>query len=198
MTYFEAGESDARERIIAVALRLFSDQGYQAVTVRDIGDALGVRHTSLYHHFPDGKEELFIVVTARRMGNYRQSLEKAIQAAAGDAGDWQARLRAAAVWLLEQPAMHLERMLQTELSLLSEEGAARLKEIIFTSLLLPVVTILREGLANKPVRLEQSKTIAGMFYSLIVGIDSLPASYIPGTRMDLLDTVLDVFIHGLL
>jgi|SRR5579883_280792 len=194
MTYFASGDSEARERIIAVALRLFSDQGYQGVTVRDIGDALGVRHTSLYHHFPDGKEELFIVATARRMEHYRQSLEKAIQEATGD---WQARLRAAAVWLLEQPAMHLGRMLQTELRELSEEGATQLQGIIFTSLLLPIDAVLREALANKPERLAQSKTIAGMFYSLVDGIDSLPASYVPGTRMTLLDTVLDVFIHGL-
>lgn len=194
MDYSESGESPARERIIAVARRLFSEQGYQAVTVRDIGQEIGIRHTSIYHYFPHGKEELFIVVTARRMGDYRQSLDKAIQEAGED---WQTRLHAAAIWLLEQPAMQLGQMLRADMPQLSLEGAAKLKEIIFSALLLPVNLILREALVNNPERLRSSVTIAGMFYSLIEGIDNLPASFIDSTKAELVDTVLDVLIHGL-
>ena len=194
MSHLEQGESEARERVIAVAKQLFSEHGYQAVTLRDIGQAIGIRHTSLYHHFPQGKEELFVEVTARRMGVYRQGLEEAIQAA-GD--NWRDRLHAAAIWLLDQPAMHLGRMLQADMPQISVEAAAKLKEIIFASLLLPVNEVLRDALANNPAKLQRSQTIAGMFYSLIEGIDSLPASYMHGTKAELVEVVLDVFINGL-
>ena len=194
MSHLKAGESEARERVIAVAKQLFSENGYQAVTLRDIGQAIGIRHTSLYHHFPQGKEELFVEVTARRMGVYRQGLEKVIQ----EAGDnWRDRLHAAAIWLLDQPAMHLGRMLQSDMAQISEEAAAKLKEIIFSSLILPLNMVLRDALADNPEKLQRSLTIAGMFYSLIEGIDSLPASYVKGTKAELVEVVLDVFINGL-
>ena len=194
MNHPEQGESEARERVIAVARQLFSEHGYQAVTLRDIGQALGIRHTSLYHHFPQGKEELFVEVTARRMGVYRQGLEVAIQQAGSD---WRDCLYAAALWLLNQPAMHLGRMLQADMSQISAEAAVKLKEIIFASLLLPLNAVLQVALAHNPEKLQRSLTIAGMFYSLIEGIDNLPASYIEGTKEELVEVVLDVFINGL-
>lgn len=194
MSYREQGESEARERLIAVAKQLFSENDYQAVTLRDIGQALGIRHTSLYYYFPQGKEELFIEVTARRMDACRRGLELAIQEA-GD--DWQERLRAAALWLLTQPALHLGRMLRADVAQVSAEAGIKLKEIIFASLLLPLNAILRDALADNPTQLQRSLTIAGMFYALIEGIDSLPASYVNGTKAELVDVVLDVFIHGL-
>jgi TetR/AcrR family transcriptional regulator, cholesterol catabolism regulator len=194
MHHPEQGESEARERVIAVARQLFSEHGYQAVTLRDIGQALGIRHTSLYHHFPQGKEELFVEVTARRMGVYRQGLEAAIQQAGND---WRDCLHAAALWLLDQPAMHLGRMLQADMSQISAEAAIKLKEIIFASLLQPLNAVLCVALADNPEKLQRSLTIAGMFYSLIEGIDNLPASYIKGTKPELVEIVLDVFINGL-
>jgi AcrR family transcriptional regulator len=194
MNPFEQRESEARERVIMVARQLFSEHGYQAVTLRDIAQAIGIRHTSLYHHFPQGKEELFVEVTARRMGVYRRGLEEAIQ---GAEDDWRDRLRAAAIWLLDQPAMHLGRMLQADMSQISAEAATKLKETIFASLLLPINDILRDALAENPAKLQRSLTIAGMFYSLMEGIDNLPASYVSGPKTELVDFVLDVFINGL-
>lgn len=194
MNHFEQRESEARERVIMVARQLFSEHGYQAVTLRDIAQAIGIRHTSLYHHFPQGKEELFVEVTARRMGVYRRGLEEAIQ---GAEDNWRDRLRAAAIWLLDQPAMHLGRMLQADISQISAEAAIKLKETIFASLLLPINDILRDALAENPAKLQRSLTIAGMFYSLMEGIDNLPASYVSGPKTELVDFVLDVFINGL-
>ena len=51
-------DSEARERVLLVAERLFRERGYQAVTLRDIAQEVGIRHTSLYHHFPRGRNRL--------------------------------------------------------------------------------------------------------------------------------------------
>lgn len=40
-----------RDEILAVATRLFAQQGYHAVGMRAIADAVGIRGSSLYHHF---------------------------------------------------------------------------------------------------------------------------------------------------
>jgi AcrR family transcriptional regulator len=49
--------ADTRKRAQQVALRLFTERGYEATALRDIADELGINKASLYYHF-DGKEAL--------------------------------------------------------------------------------------------------------------------------------------------
>src|ERR1700753_2147452 len=46
-----------RERALAVALDLFSREGYDAVSMREVAEELGVSKAALYHHFTS-KEEI--------------------------------------------------------------------------------------------------------------------------------------------
>jgi AcrR family transcriptional regulator len=46
-----------RERALGVALDLFSREGYDAVSMREIAEELGVSKAALYHHFAS-KEEI--------------------------------------------------------------------------------------------------------------------------------------------
>ncbi|MDH6111211.1 AcrR family transcriptional regulator [Kitasatospora sp. MAP12-15] len=43
--------SDTRGRIIAVALELFAENGYEKTSLREIADRLGVTKAALYYHF---------------------------------------------------------------------------------------------------------------------------------------------------
>ncbi|MGW4892995.1 TetR/AcrR family transcriptional regulator [Kitasatospora sp. NPDC004240] len=47
----QSPRSDTRARIIAVALELFSEQGYEQTSLREIADRLGVTKAALYYHF---------------------------------------------------------------------------------------------------------------------------------------------------
>ncbi|MFC9331131.1 TetR/AcrR family transcriptional regulator [Kitasatospora sp. NPDC057015] len=47
----QSPRSDTRERIIRVALELFSEQGYEQTSLREIADRLGVTKAALYYHF---------------------------------------------------------------------------------------------------------------------------------------------------
>ncbi|SIS13119.1 transcriptional regulator, TetR family [Microbacterium sp. RURRCA19A] len=49
-----------REGMLAVAVRLFNEQGYDATSVADLAARLGVTKSALYHHF-SSKEELLAV-----------------------------------------------------------------------------------------------------------------------------------------
>jgi AcrR family transcriptional regulator len=54
----KAGEkASRREELLAIAARLFAEQGFRGTTVRDIADAAGILSGSLYHHF-DSKEAM--------------------------------------------------------------------------------------------------------------------------------------------
>lgn len=56
---------DGRTLILDTAARLFSEEGYSAVSLRDIAGACGMKAASLYYHFAS-KEE--IVVEVLRIG----------------------------------------------------------------------------------------------------------------------------------
>lgn len=53
-----AGESDARERILAAAIEEFGEAGYDGATIRRIAARAGVDSASVHHHFGT-KADLF-------------------------------------------------------------------------------------------------------------------------------------------
>jgi TetR/AcrR family transcriptional regulator, lmrAB and yxaGH operons repressor len=53
---------DTRARIVLAALRLFRKHGYHGVGLNDILTAADAPKGSLYHHFPDGKEQIGVAV----------------------------------------------------------------------------------------------------------------------------------------
>lgn len=55
--------SDTRERIQQVALELFSEQGYEKTSLREIAERLGVTKAALYYHFTTKEEILGSLVT---------------------------------------------------------------------------------------------------------------------------------------
>ena len=55
---------DTRSRILHAAQRLFRKHGYHATGLNDILDMAQAPKGSMYHHFPDGKEEIGVCVIA--------------------------------------------------------------------------------------------------------------------------------------
>lgn len=53
-----------RELLLAEAIRLFDERGYQSVTMADIGEAAGIVASGVYRHFP-GKTDLIVAATNR-------------------------------------------------------------------------------------------------------------------------------------
>lgn len=55
---------NTRQRILDVALELFSERGFGAVSVRDIARAVGVKESALYRHFASKQAVLDTIVEA--------------------------------------------------------------------------------------------------------------------------------------
>ena len=57
-------EQAARSRghLVDTALRLFVDRGYEATSVAQILEQTDMARGALYHHFPEGKRQLFLEV----------------------------------------------------------------------------------------------------------------------------------------
>ncbi len=56
--------ASTRERILDVALDLFSDQGYDGTSLREIAERLGVTKAALYYHFAS-KEDILMALHMR-------------------------------------------------------------------------------------------------------------------------------------
>lgn len=51
-------EPDARERLVAAALHLFSEQGFDDTTVAEIADRAGLTKSTFFRYFPDKRDVL--------------------------------------------------------------------------------------------------------------------------------------------
>lgn len=65
--------SGTKQRALAVALDLFSREGYDAVSMREIAEELGVTKAALYHHFAS-KED----IARELIGGYLTALDDVI------------------------------------------------------------------------------------------------------------------------
>ena len=58
----QTNNSKRRKELVAIAARLFFEQGYERTTVRMLADAMGIKSGSLFHHFNDKQEILCAVI----------------------------------------------------------------------------------------------------------------------------------------
>jgi AcrR family transcriptional regulator len=78
-------QPSTRERILDIALELFTDQGYEATSLRDIAERLGTTKAALYYHF-ERKQDILLELHLRLHALGREALEQL-----GNLEDGQAR-----------------------------------------------------------------------------------------------------------
>lgn len=192
--------SEARERVLDAAAKLFAERGYAAVTLRDIAAAVGLRHASLYHHVPGGKEELFIEVTARQLQHHRQGLTAAMAASALHI---RPQLYAAADWFLAQPPMDLVRMTYADMPAIAPKEAKRLADLALEALITPIKDALVAAQSRGEIAHKDLGLIAGGLVGLIESLHATPdyTVYAPTTshpsRNEMARTLIDVMVRGL-
>jgi AcrR family transcriptional regulator len=64
-----------RDGLLAVAVQLFNEQGYDATSVADLARRLGLTKSALYHHFAS-KEELLAVALEAALGGLEAVLDQ--------------------------------------------------------------------------------------------------------------------------
>lgn len=69
---------DTKARIRAVAMELFSSQGYEQTSLREIADRVGMTKASLYYHYPS-KQALLLALIEPLVDEWRREVEAAEQ-----------------------------------------------------------------------------------------------------------------------
>jgi len=64
-----------KEEIIVVASQLFKERGYNAVSMRDIAKAMGMKAASLYNHI-DGKQEILSTLILKVAEEFTEGMKK--------------------------------------------------------------------------------------------------------------------------
>lgn len=71
---------NTKDKILDVALNMFSTRGYSSVSIRDISRAVGIKESSIYYHFTNKQsifDELLLVVN-ELMKSMKYSFDKAL------------------------------------------------------------------------------------------------------------------------
>ena len=186
--------SEARHRVLNAAERLFIQNGFNAVTVRDIAAEIGIHHTSLYHHIPGGKEELFVEVMMLNLQRHRAGLVDAIEHAAPHI---RAQLHAAADWLLSQPSVDLVRLVQSDMASFKPAHAQRIEYMALESLIEPITTIFRDARQRGEIVHDDPGLIAGGMLGMIESLFSIPDSVVQKSRKAMAHLLIDSWLIGL-
>jgi TetR/AcrR family transcriptional regulator, cholesterol catabolism regulator len=190
-------EPSPRERLLDAAEALFSEHGYAAVKLRHVAAAAGLHHSSLYHHAPCGKSQLFAEAVGRGLDRHGRGLREAVSAHAGEV---RRELRAAAAWVLAAPASNHSRMVHTDLANLPAPVADTLARRQWDALVAPLAQALDAAAARGELRLEpgDAQLVGAALLSALQGLRSAVAAYpVPGAGARQADRLVDVLLDGL-
>jgi TetR/AcrR family transcriptional regulator len=95
------------ERILDAAEEVFAERGFDAASLGDVADRVGIRPQAIYNHFA-GKRDLYAAVLERLLGPFLALLDEAVGAAEGS--DAAATLARDIAFHARNP--HLARILQ--------------------------------------------------------------------------------------
>lgn len=186
-------DNTTRTRLLDVAEELFSARGYTAVRLRDIANALGMRHASLYYYAPGGKEQLYLEVMERTMRRHRTGLERVI-AAAGP--DFRAQVYAVVDWLAAQPPLDVIRMHQADMPELAPDQAERLMALAYDSLRLPIGAAIKRAVEAGLISVPDVDLAALALVSLVESVHAIPRAYSGGDLRTIGRQLADMLLDG--
>jgi AcrR family transcriptional regulator len=172
-----------RERIQAIALELFAEQGYEKTSLREIAERLGVTKAALYYHFKS-KED----IVRSFVEDYRAELEQVIAWGASQPRTPETRaeiLRRYAGIVSEQLAVirFMEQNQAAMHTLMSDSGA---RKKMFRDQFMSLCDLLAPPGAPLPERVRAAMAVVS------VGMSSLLFLGEAASPQELHETVLDV------
>lgn len=185
-----------RKGILEHAERLFRDYGYKPVSLADIANAVGIRKPSIYHHFPAGKEQLFVEVQIAVLERARARVNTAIAEAGEMLTD---QLRAAIYALVAGEPIFLLSMMHHDMPELTEEHRQELSDVSYSAVMIPIVEIVDQAIARGEARRLNSHAVAGSIIAMIEGNTVAHIAGYGGEKLStMVDHSIDLVLNGLI
>ncbi|MEM7531798.1 MAG: TetR/AcrR family transcriptional regulator [Chloroflexota bacterium] len=170
----KAPQNETRKQIHQVAEELFTTRGYSAVTLRDIAEAVGMRHASLYYYAPGGKEQLYLDVMKQNFERHRVGMTEAIENAGDDIRE---QVHAVAQWLVSQPPLDLTRMQQADMPAIDPMQAGMLMKLAIDSLTTPLKTALTAAKEAGTVEIDNVGMATMALVTLMQSVHNIPEEH---------------------
>ena len=188
----ENSESDTLRRILNEATPLFVARGYQGVSMREIGEAVGITKAALYYHFRD-KEELFMAILREsldELGGILDEAERSEPTARGQIGR-------AMAGLLGLPAERraLIRVATQEMTHVSADARSAFNGVYQEKFVGRIVAMLQGGMARGEVKPLDPQLAAWLLLGLAYPFFN--ATHLAVSATDGARVLVDVFFDGL-
>ena len=185
-----------KQHLLETAEKLFTEHGYQAVSIRDIAQASGVTNAALYYHFPN-KEALFDEV----IEYHAEKLAQRLVEASAKANTTRDKLAA----MLLEYAAHVSERRSPLFSLRRKADKAHLEQVkkhhahLVGRMLAPLESLLQEAIQQGVLQpLPEKYSPASLVLGLLHGVmQHRRHSENDQITSEDIDFVIGVFWHGL-
>ncbi len=157
--------TDSRDQILGQAQRLFMEQGFRGISMRQIAEQVGLTKAALYYHFRD-KEDLFVAIVER----YLLRTAELVDTASAQGQTCRAQLTAVVHAILTQPVEErsILRLASQELSNISTEARSRFLVLYHEKFIGRLTALIDAGMASGELRAVDARlatwTLLGMMY----------------------------------
>lgn len=187
-------ESGGRDAILDTSTKLFSQQGYNGVSIRDIAQACGLTNAALYYHFKN-KEDLFLAMLQRDHEKAMASLHEAAHSA-GDLHEDLQRL----VALYSEITCARRQSFQTlwrDLRSIEDVRGHKMLGEMRSKFLGPLEERIAQAQADGEIKPGEARLYARLLHGLIIALtnDGPPSKQRKPTPQDV-ELVVDVFLNG--
>jgi AcrR family transcriptional regulator len=189
-------DSGGRDAILDTSAKLFSQQGYKEVSIRDIAQACGMTNAALYYHFKN-KEDLFLAMLER---DHEQTLAVLREAANGP-GDLRADLKQLVTCYAEVTCQRRQsfQTLRRDLSHVENVRGHKLFAEMHSSFMRPLEERLTQAQADGELQPGDARFYARLLHGLIIALtfEGKPGKQrkVPAQEVD---AAVEVFLNGVM
>lgn len=166
-------KENSREKILDIAETFFRENGIHGVSLSDVAAAVGIRKSSLYHHFPGGKADLYVAVQDRMFARMGSALDDYLTDVIESIDEGEELIErgliAASKWFLDRPPLFILSMLHHDMPEFSDDIRQRLTQSSYFVIMKPIVRLVSLAQQRGDVVPINPHTVAGGFLSILEG-----------------------------
>lgn len=184
----------------------FADQlleyGYRGISLKTITEAAGIKRPSLYHHFPDGKEQIYAQVALRMIEDDIARLESAM---AVEGGLREQLLALAMLHTDDARKVALDQRIYDATRYVSDETRTKVSSRYVEGLLTPVRNLMAAAVGDGLLRDIDPELLMQTFFGMTSAVQDIPedvgmpAAQRGGNRPQAIliaEQVVDLFLEG--
>jgi AcrR family transcriptional regulator len=158
---------DTRALALRAARELLHQYGYLGVSMDAVAAQVKVRKASLYHHFPEGKEQLVLLIADQAIREGGEGIAQAISA------HHLARQRLIAVAThIFSGTVQIGRVLRDALRFMPEQHQRRVYDQFYRKHYLQILSVMQEGVTSGELRPHDTGRSAWAFLDLVSELGS--------------------------